>query len=195
MIRRLLFRLGAIGRSVRGFVLDLQIAHLAIMALRLWPRLTLLAVVVGLLCGLCFVLAGLCARSVHLALSPASPSGVGAVIGATLAGVLVLELAAFAATAALAALLQVAREVGRHRSAVLLAFSTILAVATAIALLRDDAALRADGLAVFAITALLLALTIWFERCYRNPGRPGFRDFHVDVVEARRFIRRGAHGL
>ena len=49
MFRRLLFRLGAIGRSVRGFVLDLQIAHLAIMALRLWPRLTLLAVVVGLL--------------------------------------------------------------------------------------------------------------------------------------------------
>ena len=41
----------------------------------------------------------------------------------------------------------------------------------------------------------MLALTIWFERCYRNPARPGFRDFHVDVVEARRFIRRGTHGL
>ncbi|MDP3255463.1 MAG: hypothetical protein Q8S58_00365 [Bosea sp. (in: a-proteobacteria)] len=195
MIRRLLSRLRAIGQSIGHFVLDSQIARLAIMALRLWPRLTLLAVLVGLLCALCFVLAGLSARSVYLALSPASPSGIGAAIGAILAGVLVLELAAFAVTAALAALLQFAREVGRHRSAVLLSLATILAVATALALLRDDAALRADGLAVFGVTAPLLALTIWFERRYRNPARPGFRDFHVDVVEARRFIDRDAHGV
>jgi hypothetical protein len=195
MMRKLLFRLRAIGRPVRHFVLEMQIARLAIMATRPWPRLKLLAVLVALLCGFCIVLAGLSARSVHLALSPVSASGIGAAIGAILAAAIVLELAAFAVTAAIGAVLQIARDVGRHRSAVLLAMSSLLAVAAALASLSDEAVLRTDGLAVLSVTALLLALTIWFERRYRTPNGPGFRDFHVDVVEARRFINRDAHGV
>jgi hypothetical protein len=40
----------------------------------------------------------------------------------------------------------------------------------------------------------LVALTIWFKRAYLRPAYPGFRDFWVDVVEARHFLMRAAHG-
>ncbi len=64
-------------------------------------------------------------------------------------------------------------------------------------LLRLNAgdALGSDAAVTFGFTAVLLALTVWFERRYRNPGWRRFRDFHVDVVEARRFLMRAAHGV
>ena len=195
MIKSLLSRLGSAGRSVWHFLLEMQVARLAIIARRLWPELKLpAALVVLLLCG-CILLAVSAARSVHLTLSPASPTGIGAALAAALAFVLVLELAAFAVTAAFTTTLQLAGEIGRHRMAVLLVISTILAIATTAVRLRQGDALGWDAVATFGVAAALLALTAWFQRHYRNPAWRRFRDFHVDVIEARRFLLRDAHGV
>lgn len=195
MIRSLLSRLGSAGRSVWHFLLEMQAARLAIIARRLWPELKLpAALVVLLLCG-CILLAVSAARSVHLTLAPASPTGFGAALAALIAFVLVLELAAFAVTAAFTTTLQLAGEIGRHRMAVLLVMATLLAIATTAARLREGDALGWDAVATFGVAAALLVLTSWFQRHYRNPAWRRFRDFHVDVIEARRFLLRDAHGV
>ena len=101
MIRSLWSRLRSAGQSVWHFVLETQIARLAIIARRLWPDLKLPSALVALLvCG-CLALAVSTARTVHLTLSPASPTGIGAWLAAAIAFLLVLELAALAATAGL----------------------------------------------------------------------------------------------
>jgi hypothetical protein len=195
MIRSLWSRLRSAGQSVWHFVLETQIARLVIIAWRLWPDLKLPSALVALLvCG-CLFLAVATARTVHLTLAPASPTGIGAWLAAALAFLLVLELAALTATAGLGLTLQLALDLGRHRIAALLALATLLAVAATLLRLNAGEALGSDAAATFGITAVLLALTVWFERRYRNPGWRRFRDFHVDVVEARRFLMRAAHGV
>lgn len=195
MIRSLLSRLASAGRSAWHFMLETQLARLAIMARRLWPDLKLPSALVALLgCG-CILLAASAARDVHLVLAPASPTGFGAALAAAIAFMLVLELAAFAVTAGLRTTLQLAREIGRHRMAVLLTIATGLAIATAAVRLSEGDALGLDAIASFGVAAALLALTTWFQRHYRDPSWRRFRDFHVDVVEARRFLLRDSHGV
>lgn len=195
MIRNVWSRLRSAGQAVWHFVLETQIARLVVIAWRLWPDLKLPSALVTLLvCG-CLLLAVTTARTVHGTLSPASPTGIGAWLAAAIAFLLVLELAAIAATAGLGLALQIARDLGRHRIAVLLALATLLAVIVTLLRLKAGDTLGFDAAATFGVTAVLLALTVWFERRYRNPSWRRFRDFHVDVVEARRFLTRDAHGV
>ena len=194
MIRGFLPRLRSIANAVSRFVLETQIARLALMAVKLWPRLRLLSMLLALLVIACIALAGFSARSVFLALSPASPSGIGASVAAGLTALVVLALCAFTAIAGIEALLQLAHDVGRHRVGVLLGLATILAIAVAWRAAPDAANLTASDGAAPGVALILLAMTGWFQRTYRNAARRGFRDFHVDVVGARQFLARAAHG-
>lgn len=192
MIRGFLPRLTSIANAVSRFLLDTQIARLAIMAVKLWPWVRLLSVLVALLVIACVILAGLSARTVLTALSPASP--VGAWIAAILAALVVLELCAFTTIAGIEAVLQLAHDFGRHRVGVLLALATTLAAIGPFLSVPDATELTTEVWAALGTTAILLALTGWFQQTYRRPMRGGFRDFYVDVVDARHFLARAAHG-
>lgn len=194
MIRGFIPRLTATAQAISRFVLETQIARLALMAVKLWPRLRLLSILLALLVIACIAVAGFAAYGVFLALSPASPSGIGAGIAAVLTALVVLTLCAFTAIAGIEALLQLAHDFGRHRVGALLALATILAAAVAVRAAPDAADLNASDWAAPAIALILLAMTGWFQRTYRRPARRDFRDFHVDVVGARHYLARAAHG-
>lgn len=194
MIRGFLPRLKSIANAVSRFLLETQTGKLATMALRLWPRVRLLSLLLAVLMVACIALAGLSARTVFTTLSPASPSGIGAGIAAGLAALVVLELCAFTTIAGIEAVLQLAHDFGRHRVGVLLALATILAAVAAMRAVPGAEDLTMVGWSALGVAALLLALTGWFQRTYRRPARAGFRDFHVDVVEARQFLARAVHG-
>ena len=192
MIRGIFPRLKSIANAVWRFVLETWIARLAIMAVKLWPRVRLLSVLLALLVIACVTLAGFSANTVFSALAPASP--LGAWIAAVLAGLVVLELCAFTAIAGIEAVLQLAHDVGRHRVGVLLALATILAAVGVFLSVPNATELTTEVWFALGITAILLALTGWFLRTYRRPARSGFHDFHVDVVDARHFLARAVHG-
>ena len=192
MIRGLLPRLKSIANAVSRFVLETQIARLAVMAVKVWPRVRLLSVLLALLVIACVTMAGWSARTVFTALAPASP--IGAWIAAALAALVVLELCAFTAIAGIEAVLQLAHDFGRHRVGVLLALATIFAAVGAMLTVPNATELTTEVWVALGITAILPALTGWFQRTYRRPARSGFRDFHVDVVDARHFLARAVHG-
>ena len=192
MIRGFLPRLKSIANAVSRFMLETQIARLAIMALKLWLRARLLSVLLALLVIACVTLAGWSAHTVFTTLAPASP--IGAWIAAALAALVVLELCAFTAIAGIEAVLQLAHDFGRHRVGALLGLATILATVGTLLTVPGATELTTEVWAALGITAILLALTGWFQRTYRRPARRGFRDFHVDVVDARQFLARAVHG-
>ncbi|HEV7259573.1 MAG TPA: hypothetical protein VGN82_17470 [Bosea sp. (in: a-proteobacteria)] len=194
MIRGILPRLRSIAYVVWRFVLATQIARLTVMAVKLWPRVKLPSLLLALLALACLLLAGLSARTVFTTLAPTSPSGIGAGIAAGVTALAVLELCAFTTIAGIEAVLQLAHDFGRHRIGVLLAIATLLAAAAAISSLPIATDLTNEGWFALGVAALLLAMTGWFQRTYRRPARGGFRDFHVDVVDARHFLARSADG-
>lgn len=194
MIRGILPRLRSIAHAIRDFILATQIARLAIMCVRLWPHVRLPSFLLALLTAACIALAGLSAHGVFAALSPASPSGIGAGIAAGVAALVVLELCAFTVIAGIEAVLQLAHDFGRHRIGVLLALATLLAATAALVAVTETGDLTRDGWITLAFTTALLASTGWFQRTYRRAARRGFRDFHVDVVDARHFIAQAIHG-
>jgi hypothetical protein len=174
-------------------------ARLAGMIRKLWPDLSLLAILVFILLVSCFVLAGLTARNVFETLSPSSSSGivavVVAVIVAVLAAVFILELCAASAVAGMNTALQLASDAGRHHMHALLTLASAVAVLIAALALSTGEDISILGVAAGAFAAAgLCALTIWFQRVYRSPSYPGFRDFRVDVVDARQFLTRASHG-
>ncbi len=131
----------------------------------------------------------------HAVLLPASPTRIGATIAGLVAGLAVLELAAAFAVTLMTAGLQLAYDTGRHCVLALLAITSAFALAgLAWRLWELDTARLAGTILPMLGTAGLLVLTIWFERAYLRPAYPGFRDFWVDVVDARHFLMRSAHG-
>jgi len=185
-------RLRPAGRTLYDAVRQTHAARLAIMAARLRKGLPLLAILVAGVLIFDFYLAWSSGRGVFVTLSPVSQIGAG--IAAVLVGLAVLELVAAFAITLLTAALQVAYDTGRHR------VRALLVIASAVALLGlgwrlaelTPSAIPATVLPVLGAGGLL-ALTIWFERAYRRPAYPGFRDFWVDVVAARSFLARAAH--
>jgi len=91
--------------------------------------------------------------------------------------------------------LQLAYDTGRHRVRALLLITSALVLAGLGWRLSalDAASLAPAALLPLLAGASLVALTIWFERAYLRPAYPGFRDFWVDVVDARQFLMRAAH--
>ncbi|MFJ5369695.1 hypothetical protein ACIPIA_10760 [Bosea sp. CER48] len=171
-------------------------ARLAIMAARLRRSLPLLAILVSATLLFCLFLGWSSGSSVFRVLSPVSPTGIGAGIAGVLAGLAVIELCAAFAVTLMTAALQLAYDTGRHRVLALLVITCVLALAGLGWLLpaRDATFLSLGATLPMLAAAALVALTIWFERAYLRPAYPGFRDFWVDIVDARLFLTRAAHG-
>ena len=191
MARRIKAAASAIDDAIR----QTHAARLAIMAAKLRRALPLIAMLLFATLLFCLFFAWSSARGVFLVLSPASPTGIMAGIAALVAGIAVLELCAAFAITILTAALQIAYDTGRH------CVLALLAIASALGLTLMVSHLAVEGVPALAGAALptlglcgLLALTIWFKRAYLRPAYPGFRDFWADIVEARHFLMRAAHG-
>ncbi|MCO5092607.1 hypothetical protein [Bosea sp. (in: a-proteobacteria)] len=185
-------RLRATGAACLDILRQTHAARLAIMAARLRRPLPLLAMLMLAALLLCLFLGWSSARGVFRALSPA---GIGAGVAAAAVGLLVLELCAAFAVTLMRAGLQLACDTGRHRIRALLVIASGLGlVATARQLTAEGPAFLSGALLPILGLCALISLTIWFERAYRRPAYPGFRDFWADVVTARHILMRAAHG-
>lgn len=188
-------RIKAAASAINGAVRQTHAARLAIMAAHLRRPLPLIAMLLFATLLLCLFLAWSSARGVFTVLSSASPTGIMAGIAAVVAGIAVLELCATFAVILMTAALQLAYDTGRH------CVLASLAIASGLGLTLATWRLAAEGTTGLAgMTPLILglcglaALTLWFRRAYLLPAYPGFRDFWVDIVEARHFLMRAAHG-
>lgn len=192
MFGRSLLRLKSSARAFGAFLLETATARLIIIARALWANLPLLSIIVASLVIACLVAGGLAGRGVFNVLAPA---GLGAVIAAAIAALLVLELCSAAGRALIETALQLADDTGRHRVHALLTIASAGALAmTALALWRSGDASPSSLLVSGVAAASLWTLTIWFQRTYRRPAHAGFRDFRGDIAEARHFLMRAAHG-
>lgn len=192
---RLKTSLRGVARASHAIVRDTFFVRLAVSAAALrrtslFPALLLSLLLIGDL-----ILAGATARGVFEALRPATDGPLWPGLAAAFTFVVMLELGAATLMAALRALLRLSLDTGRHRIGVLLTLAAILATALAARALLvatpPDAAVLTGWLS--GVVALLAA-AFWFERAYRRPAYPGFRDFHADIVEARHQLSRAAHG-
>ncbi|MCA0418731.1 MAG: hypothetical protein LCH80_08415 [Proteobacteria bacterium] len=188
-------RAKAAARAFDAAVKQTHAARLVIMAANLRRALPLIAMLLLATLLFCLFLAWSSARGVFVALSPASPTGIMAGIAATVVGLAVLELCAAFAIVIMTAALQLAYDTGRHCVLALLAIASALGLALMVSHLAAEGMLALAG-AVLPTLGLcgLLALTLWFKRAYLRPAYPGFRDFWADIVEARHFLMRAAHG-
>lgn len=196
MFKAIASRVRAAASAVDEAVRQTHAARLAIMAARLRRSLPLLAILTAAILLICLFLGWSTGRNVFQLLSPASPTGIGAGIAGVLAGLVVLELCAALAVTLITGALQLAYDTGRHRIRALLVITSAI-VLTALAWRFseiDPASLSFAATLPMLGCAGLVALTIWFERAYLRPAYPGFRDFWVDVVDARQFLTRAAHG-
>lgn len=196
MFKAIASRVRAAASAIDDAVRQTHAARLAIMAARLRRPLPLLAILTAATLLFCLFLGWSTGRSVFDLLSPASPTGIGAGIAGVLAGLAVLELCAASAVTLITGALQLAYDTGRHRVRALLVIACAIVLAGLAWRLSelDPASLSFATILPILGGGSLLALTIWFERAYLRPAYPGFRDFWVDVVDARRFLTRAVHG-
>ncbi len=188
-------RLHAAGSALYEAARQTHAARLLIMAARLKWETPLVAILVAATLLFCLYLGWSTGRGVHAVLLPASPTGIGATIAGLIAGLAVLELTAAFAVTLMTAGLQLAYDTGRHCMLALLAIASAFALAgLAWRLWEFETAAFAGTILPVLGTAGLVTLTVWFERTYLRPAYPGFRDFWVDVVDARHFLMRSAHG-
>lgn len=196
MFKAIAGRVRAAASAIIDAMRQTHAARLAVMALRLRRLLPLLAILVATTLLFCLFLGWSSGRNVFVALAPASATWIGAGIVGALAGLVVLELCAAFAITLMTAALQLAYDTGRHRVRALLVIACTMVLAGLGWRLSalDSAGLSLVGTLPMLAGAGLVALTMWFERAYLRPAYPGFRDFWVDVVDARQFLTRAAHG-
>ena len=196
MFKAIASRARAAASAINDAVRQTHAARLIIMAARLRRALAVLAILVSATLLFCLFLGWSSGRCVFLVLSPASPTGIGAGIAGTLAGIAVIELCAAFAITLMTAALQLAYDTGRHRVLALLVIASALVLAGLSWRLPalDATLLSLSSILPLLAAAALVALTVWFERAYLRPTYPGFRDFWVDIVDARQFLTRVAHG-
>ncbi len=188
-------RLRAAGSALYEAARQTHAARLLIVAAQLKRETPLVAILVAAVLIFCLYLGWSTGRSVHAVLLPASPTGAGATIAGLIAGLAVLELAAVFAVTLMAASLQLAYDTGRHCVLALLAIASAFALGgLAWRLWEIETVALAGTILPVLGTAGLVTLTLWFERAYLRPAYPGFRDFWVDIVDARHFLMRSAHG-
>ena len=193
MTRRLRSRLSAIAGGALRLVADSFFMRLTLAGLRLWQETRPLSLLLIGLSVLCLLGAGLTARTVFLGLRPATEWLVWPVLAALLAFIVMLELCSASAMNAINGVLRLSYDLGRHRIGTLLGLATIGAVGFLVSALWSGGT-TTPGIILPLGNALALAgLSLWFERAYRRPAYPGFRDFHGDVVAARQHLARAAH--
>lgn len=160
----------------------------------LWSGPRMLAVVLIAVLVACVMLAGLTAGTVFSALRPASTWLIGPIVAALLTFLVILELCAASVMTLLSALLCLSYDIGRHRIGALLSLLTLVVVAAALRELWLDAMAISGVILPCSVALALTAIALWFDRTYRRPAYPGFRDFRRDVVDARQHLSRAAHG-
>lgn len=146
---------------------------------------------------LCLALAGIAAGAVFSTLRPAVTTAIGPGIAAVFAFLIVLELCAAGALTALQGLLRLSYDTGRHRVGVLLTMLALICAGVAVLALAAVAAGSASlpgHAALFIATPILILAALWFDRAYRRPAFPRFRDFHADIVDVRGYLARASHG-
>jgi hypothetical protein len=193
MTRSVRSRVSAIVGGAYRLVEDTFFVRLVVAARRLWSASWLLSVLLLGLSVLCLIGAGLIARTVFLGVRPATDWLIWPVLAALLAFLVMLELFCASLMSGLHGLLRLSYDVGRHRIGTLLIIATILSVAAALRALTTGTTAQSDIIVLCGIALTSIVLAIWFERAYRRPAYPGFRDFHGDVVAAREHFARAAH--
>lgn len=179
---------------LRDVVLASACARVAIMAIRLWPKTAPLAVMLGVVLTALLWSAAATGHNVFLLLAPASPTGILAALAGLVAAVAVAELSALALLAVITALLQLAADSGRHRVHALLGMAAALALVSALPpFLAPGALTETASVSALLVATGLLLLTLWFGRTYRLAGHRRFRDFHLDVTEARLHLAGSPH--
>ena len=196
MFKAIAGRVRAAASAIYDAVRQTHAARLAIMVSRLRRPLPVLAIIIAAILLFCLFLGWSSGRGIFQLLSPVSPTGIGAGVAGAVAGLLILELCCAFAVTLMTAALQLAYDTGRHRVCAMLLIACALVLG---GIGWRFSALAPASLSLAAILPLLagaglVALTIWFERVYLRPAYPGFRDFWVDVVDARLFLTRAAHG-
>jgi hypothetical protein len=195
MARFVLSRLRALGGVCLGLVRDTFFVRHLLVVRALWPRSRFLSALLTLMLLGCLTLAGLTIGAVFIAVRPSASGWFWPALAAGFAGLVMLELAAACLGSGLRALLRLSLDTGRHRIGALLTIAAIACLAWAArTILTDPAPTAVSVLWQGAGVGLVLASALWFERAYRRPAYPGFRDFHADVVGARRHLDRAAHG-
>jgi hypothetical protein len=202
MVRRIWNRLASIAAALRdaalafrGFLLSTHAARLAAVAAGLWRRFRLPSVLVFAAAGVCLYTAWTVGSGLHALLSAGRDPGVLVWIASVLAAVVILELAAASALNLIRAGLRLARDLGRHRISALLwmGFALMLPLA-GLPFIRGGEASASGVLAATAAVAGSFLLALWFQRTYRSPLHPAFRDFWSDLVHARHRLARPIHG-
>jgi hypothetical protein len=193
MTRRARSRFSAIAGGALRLVADSFFMRLTFAALRLWQATRPLSLLLIGLSLLCLLGAGLTARTVFLGLQPATDWLFWPVLAALLAFVVMLELCSASAMNAINGVLRLSYDLGRHRIATLLGLATIGALGLLVVTLWSGGDATPGIILPLGIALALAGLALWFERAYRRPAYPGFRDFHGDVVAARQHLARAAH--
>ncbi|AMJ59309.1 hypothetical protein [Bosea sp. PAMC 26642] len=181
------------GRVVR----DTYCARLVAIAHALWRDIRILSCFVIVLLIFCFWSASNAALRVFGVVAPNAgwlllTLGL---LAALLAFIVVLELCAAVVTTGLTVVLQLSHDTGRHIIGTMLTMLAIVACVFAVLQVQGDGgrSLAAWVAPSIPIAAALTALAFWFDRAYRRPAYPGFRDFRADVVDARQFMMRASH--
>lgn len=206
MVRRVLRALTSLARSMRDIafsgarflrdvVLASACARVCMMIASLWPKVPPLAVTLASILALVLWGAFSTGQSIFLLLAPVSPTGIGAGLAAIVVALVLAELCSVAMLSLLAALLQLAADTGRHRVHALIVIAAALALLASLPALREPEQLADMSMLVALLAAIgIVLLAAWFGRTYRRAGHRRFRDFHVDVTEARLHLAGPPHG-
>lgn len=179
-----------------GLIRDTYFVRLVIMALSLRRGFRLLACFAATGVLLCLLIGTLSAVGAYESLKVWRAPFAIPVVGAALIGLIVLEGCAALIIAGVHAVLRLAYDTDRGTIGALLTIAAILASTVAVVEFAPGGlgGLTIIGVPLTPVIAFaLVALAFWFERAYRRPAYPGFRDFWTDIVEARRSMRRAAH--
>lgn len=196
MLSRVHSRIKAFPRAAFRLVQDTVFVRLVLAAIRLWRDVRFPALLLTGVLVLCLAFAGFSARTVFATLRPAATTAIGPGIAAVFAFLIVLELCAASALTALQGLLRLSYDTGRHRIGALLTMLALIAAgvaALALAAVATGSASLPGHSALFIATPLLILVALWFDRAYRRPAFPRFRDFHADIVDVRGYLARASH--
>jgi hypothetical protein len=197
MLSRVHSRIKALPRAAFRLVQDTVFVRLVLAAIRLWRDVRFPALLLTGVLVLCLAFAGVSARTVFSALRPATTTAIGPGIAAVFTFLIVLELCAASALTALQGLLRLSYDTGRHRIGALLTMLALIAAgvaALALAAVAAGSASLPGHSALFIATPILGLVALWFDRVYRRPAFPRFRDFHADIVDVRDYLVRASHG-
>lgn len=193
MSRRWRSRFSSIVEAGARRLADSFFVRLTLSAVRLRQVAVPFAVLLAVAAALCIVAAALATRTAYLGLRPATEWALWPLLGALLAFVAVLEASSATVLNIVGGTLRLSRDLGRHRIAALLRLIALGAFAGLVWTAWPGDVPTLNLVLSCALALALIGLTLWFERAYRRPAYPRFRDFQGDIAAARQHLARAAH--